>query len=69
MLKIKQLFCKHQYKFIKNLYGDAIIAYESRSIWKCIKCGKNDYRLELHDDKDKEVPILKIKADIDVNRK
>ena len=39
---IKQLFCKHEYEFGYNIYGDPIIfTYGfNRSAWFCKKCGK-----------------------------
>lgn len=45
---IRQLFCKHNYHFYRNIYGDEIIycGYK-RSIWKCTKCGKEIYKDEL----------------------
>jgi len=41
--------CNHEYKFISNIYGDQINYYNGkRSIWKCKKCGKIEYRDELY---------------------
>lgn len=38
---IKQLFCKHEYHFARNIYGDEINYFGGyRSEWKCKKCGK-----------------------------
>ena len=38
---IKRLFCKHDYEFVRNIYGDEIIAAGyRRSWWRCKKCGK-----------------------------
>ena len=46
---IKRLFCKHEYKFVRNLYGDEIIEYGwSRSVWRCNKCGKYYFTKQLH---------------------
>lgn len=39
----KKLFCKHEYKTITNLYGDAANIYNSRSVQQCTKCGKRVY--------------------------
>ena len=41
---LKRLFCKHTYKFVRNIYGDEIryLGWK-RSIWKCSKCGKIKY--------------------------
>ena len=36
----KRLFCKHEFKTITNLYGDAINRFNARSIAQCIHCGK-----------------------------
>ena len=50
MLKrIKHLFCfKHDYLWMRNLYGDEIIVYGyKRSMWRCRKCGKIQYRKDL----------------------
>lgn len=42
---IKQLFCKHKFKFIRNIYGDEInLRNGNRSEWKCEKCGKTKYQ-------------------------
>jgi len=35
---IKQLFCKHSWKWKENVYGDPINYLNCRSIWKCEKC-------------------------------
>ena len=41
---IKQLFCKHEYKFVHNLHGDEINQHNGkRSLCKCNKCGKLKY--------------------------
>lgn len=41
---IKRLFCKHNYKFVRNIYGDEVryLGWK-RSEWKCSKCGKIIY--------------------------
>lgn len=40
----KRLFCKHEYKTLTNLYGDAINTFHgARSIKECIHCGKWKY--------------------------
>ena len=46
---IKRLFCKHDYKFVRNIYGDEIryVGWK-RSEWQCTKCGKYQYRNELY---------------------
>lgn len=48
-MKIK-LFCKHNYLFDSNIYGDWVIQCGyNRSIWKCEKCGKYIYNKKLID--------------------
>lgn len=45
---IKSLFCEHEYEFVRNIYVDEINACGGyRSIWKCKKCGKIEYRKNL----------------------
>ena len=45
MKLIKQLFCKHNFKFIRNIYVDEINLHNgNRSEWKCKKCGKTKYQ-------------------------
>ena len=45
---VKRLFCEHEYEFVRNIYGDEINACGGyRSIWKCKKCGKIEYRKNL----------------------
>lgn len=45
---LKKIFCKHNYKFIRNIYGDEIISRGyKRSEWKCYKCGKYKYEDKL----------------------
>ena len=42
---IKKLFCKHNWKHKRNIYGDEIIvAGYHRSAWVCFKCSKVEYR-------------------------
>ena len=48
---IKRLFkkCDHNWEFITNIYGDQInYCGGKRSIWKCKKCGKIEYRDHLY---------------------
>lgn len=43
----KRLFCKHDYQWVRNIYGDEIIYLGlKRSEWQCSKCGK--IKLEKH---------------------
>lgn len=38
---IKRLLCKHEYEFVRNIYGDEINhSGGMRSLWKCPKCGR-----------------------------
>lgn len=42
--------CKHDYEFVRNIYGDEINSCGGcRSIWKCKKCGKYFYNKELQE--------------------
>jgi len=49
---LRQLLCgllHNEWKFIRNIYGDEIIAAGwRRSIWRCQRCGKHKYEKELH---------------------
>ena len=46
---IKSWFCKHEYEFISNIYGDEINWCGGyRSLWKCKKCGKRQWREQLY---------------------
>ena len=48
----KSLFCKHEYEFVCNIFGDQINYYGGkRSIWKCKKCGNVKYMDKLYNDK------------------
>jgi hypothetical protein len=40
MLKklLKQLSCSHNFKFLRNIYGDEIWETGGRSWWICTKC-------------------------------
>jgi hypothetical protein len=44
------LFCNHDYAFVRNIYGDEINLTNGRSWWKCEKCGqfKIEERLKRH---------------------
>ena len=45
---IKSWFCKHEYVFVRNIHGDEINWCGGyRSIWRCKKCGKLQYREQL----------------------
>jgi len=44
MNPFKRLFCKHEFKTVTNISGDAIQHFGgARSISKCFKCGKIKY--------------------------
>lgn len=46
---IKRIFCKHDLTFVRNIYGDEIIACGyKRSLWQCKKCGEFFYKDSLH---------------------
>jgi hypothetical protein len=46
---IKQLFCKHEYYFARNIYGDEInYCGGYRSLWRCKKCNKLQWRESLY---------------------
>ena len=48
-LFLKRLFCRHEYEFGRNIYGDEIQNWGwKRSLWKCSHCGKIEARDELH---------------------
>lgn len=50
MTFIKRLFCTHNFEFVRNIYGDEIIAWGyKRSVWKCLHCGKIQGRDDLHE--------------------
>lgn len=41
---IKGLLCKHEFKFIRNVYGDEVNHLGGyRSISQCVHCGKKEY--------------------------
>jgi hypothetical protein len=38
---LKRFFCRHDYAFVRNMFGDEIINWGwKRSAWKCVHCGK-----------------------------
>ena len=46
---LQSLFCKHNWQWSRNIYGDEIIsAGWKRSWWYCCKCGKTSLRTALH---------------------
>jgi len=34
------IFCRHLFRWVRNIYGDEINATGGRSWWQCRKCGK-----------------------------
>ncbi len=47
---LKRLLCRHDLGFLRNIYGDEIIARGwKRSVWRCKNCGKTVDRDDLHD--------------------
>lgn len=45
----RRLFCKHEFRFVRNIYGDEIFEWDlKRSIWQCVECGKLNVLNELH---------------------
>ena len=48
MKMLKRLFCRHDWVFERNIYGDEINALSGRrSWWVCRKCGKHQARPNL----------------------
>lgn len=52
MKLFKRLFCKHEYKWLRNMHGDEINIISTskkiyRSVWACEKCGKVQYKEQL----------------------
>ena len=48
---ITRLFCRHEYEFVRNIYGDEINhAGGCRSWWRCRKCGKRVLDQHLYPD-------------------
>jgi hypothetical protein len=42
---LTRFLCQHDYRFIRNIWGDEIIACGyKRSIWQCSTCGKRQWR-------------------------
>lgn len=52
---LRRLFCRHEYVFDRNIYGDEINAVGGyRSWWRCRKCGKYVLLPELHHESENE---------------
>jgi hypothetical protein len=46
---VRSLFCRHEWRFVENLYGDKIIwSGGNRSLWQCVKCERCQGRPELY---------------------
>jgi hypothetical protein len=44
----RRLFCKHEWSWVRNIYGDEIIwADYKRSEWRCVSCGVAKFEGEL----------------------
>ena len=43
----KKLKCEHIYIHIRDIYGDEVNRFGARSVWKCLNCGKIEYRSSL----------------------
>lgn len=41
--RLKQLFCKHDYRLWANVYGDLINEMNCRTVMLCPRCGKRKY--------------------------
>ena len=55
---IKRLFCRHEYEFVRNIYGDEIVhAGYNRSWWRCKKCGKRVLDQHLYPDLEREQEV------------
>lgn len=38
---LRQIFCRHELEFVRNIYGDEInLVGGRRSWWRCKKCGR-----------------------------
>lgn len=48
---IRRFFCRHEWEFVRNIYGDEINHVGGkRSMWRCVKCGKVTYGARLMKD-------------------
>ena len=43
----KKLKCEHIYIHIRDIHGDEVNRFGARSVWKCLNCGKIEYRSSL----------------------
>jgi len=47
---LRRLFCRHDYRFHQDIYGDEINLANARSLWLCHQCGAWQARPELGDE-------------------
>ena len=53
---IQNFGCDHEYKFVRNIYGDEINQCGGyRSLWRCVKCGKYKYCKHLYNTPNKNL--------------
>ena len=46
--------CRHEYEFVRNIYGDEINHVGGmRSLWRCVKCGRRALGTSLQNDDDR----------------
>ena len=45
---VRRLFCRHDLRFVRNIYGDEINLLNGKSLWVCEKCGADMVPRELH---------------------
>jgi len=49
---LRRLFCRHEYKHHRNIYGDEIMQWGwKRSLWRCEKCGRIEARADLENER------------------
>ena len=41
--RLKQVFCKHDYRLFGNIYGDLINSLNARTVYICPKCHKRKF--------------------------
>ncbi|MBQ9317006.1 MAG: hypothetical protein IJ203_09300 [Atopobiaceae bacterium] len=56
---IKRLLCKHEYEFVRNIYGDEVNHVGGcRSWWRCKKCGKRVLGRQLYQPEHDSLPEM-----------
>ena len=69
MSLFKKLLCKHEFVFVRNIYGDEIIERGwKRSIWRCDKCGSTSLRADLHGCEVKGGPVVKSQRETELEK-